>query len=430
MTPVPVILGAVRTPQVRAGEDLRGVPARELARRVLREVLDRTGVDPGEVDEVILGNAGTPADAPNVARVAALLAGVPEHVPGLTVHRNCASGLEAVILAAEKIRARTAEVVLCGGAESMSRITMHLPPEANPFFVRLARARGTWAKLRALASARPRELAPRSALVEGLTDPVCGLNMGQTAERLAREFGIGRERQDAFALESHRRAVAARAAGRFDPEIAPVFVGPEYARAVAADVGPREGQSMDALARLRPVFERRDGTVTAGNSCQVTDGAAAVLVASDAWAARRGRRPRARILGEATVGLSPARMGLGPAFAIPRALDRAGVSFEAVGRFEINEAFAAQVLACLDALASDTFAREELGRTRAVGALPPDRLNVNGGAIALGHPIGATGARIVTTLVHELARSGERYGVASLCVGGGQGSAVVLERST
>jgi acetyl-CoA acyltransferase len=251
--------------------------------------------------------------------------------------------------------------------------------------------------------------------------------MGQTAEALAREFGIGREQQDAFALRSHRRAVQARAAGRLADEIAPVFVGPEYARAVAEDVGPREAQSLEALAALRPVFDRRDGTVTAGNSCQITDGAAAVLVASEEWATSRGLRARARILAHATVALSPGRMGLGPALAIPRALDRAGVPLADVGRWEINEAFASQVLACVDALGSRRFAEEELGLAAAPGLIDPDRLNTNGGAIALGHPIGATGARLVTTLVHELSRSGERIGVASLCVGGGQGSAIVLE---
>jgi acetyl-CoA acyltransferase len=428
VTGFPVIVAAVRTPFVRAGEDLRDVPAKELARRVLREVLDRADVDAGEVDEVVFGNAGTPADAPNLARVAALLAGYPESVPGLTVHRNCASGLEAVLIACEKVRAGAADVIACGGAESMSRMPMQLPAEANPFFARLARARGAGARLRALASAPWRALVPRSALLEGLTDPVCGLNMGETAEKLAREFGISRERQDSFALESHVRATGARRSGRSAREIAPVFVGPDFARAVADDVGPRESQSLEALRKLRPVFDRRDGTVTAGNSCQITDGAAAVLVASEAWARARGAKVAARVRAHATVGLSPARMGLGPAYAIPIALERAGLALADVGRVEINEAFAAQVLACLDALASARFAEAELGRPRAAGEVDPARLNPNGGAIALGHPIGATGARLVTTLLHELALSGEAVGIASLCVGGGQGSAIVLER--
>jgi acetyl-CoA acetyltransferase family protein len=423
-----VILGAVRTPFVRAGGELSSVPAKELARRAISELLDRCEILPEEIDEVVLGNAGTPSDAPNVARVALLLAGIPERVPGLTVHRNCASGLEAVIVAAEKVRSGSVDLVVAGGAESMSRIPMELPPEANAWFLRWAKARTLGQRLAALASIAPRRMMPRSALLEGLTDPVCGLNMGRTAENLAREFGVSRDEQDAFALESHVRAVAARGSGRLAAEIAPLFVGPRYDRVVESDIGPREGQSLEALARLRPAFDRRDGTVTAGNSCQVTDGAAAVLVASERAAARLGVRPRARILAHATVGLSPRRMGLGPAFAIPRALETAGCALADVGRLEINEAFAAQVIACERALASDAFARDELGRAAAVGEIDPAKRNPNGGAIALGHPIGATGARLVATLVEELHRSGESLGVASLCVGGGQGSALVLER--
>ncbi|MCA9751341.1 MAG: thiolase family protein [Gemmatimonadetes bacterium] len=427
--PTPVILGAVRTPMVRADDAFRKIPAKELARRVIRELLDGSGIAPAEVDEVILGNAGTPADAPNIGRVAALMAGVPESTPGLTVHRNCASGLEAIELAADKVAAGSARLVVAGGTESMSRIPMQLPPEANHWFMRWAKAKTLPARLAALRALKPREMMPRSAIVEGLTDPVCGLNMGRTAENLAREFGISREEQDRFALESHRRACAARESGRFGDEIAPVYVPPAYERVVTEDVGPRENQTMEALAKLRPVFERRDGTVTAGNSCQITDGAAAVLVASEEWAISHGFRPLARVRGHATVGLSPARMGLGPAMSIPVALDRAGVSFSEVSVFEINEAFAAQVLACGIALASDHFAREELGRSSCVGELDPERVNPNGGAIALGHPIGATGARLVVTLLAELVRRGGGLGVATLCVGGGQGSALVLERN-
>jgi acetyl-CoA C-acetyltransferase/acetyl-CoA acyltransferase len=424
-----VILGVLRTPMVRAGAELRDVPAKELARGVIAELLARTTLRPADVDEVILGNAGSPADAPNIARVAGLLAGIPESVPGLTVHRNCASGLEAVILAAEKVAAGSAGLIVAGGTESMSRIPMQLPPEANPWFVRWAKARTLGARLSALAALRFRTVAPRSALIEGLTDPVCGLNMGRTAENLARDFGILREEQDAFALESHRRAVAAAASGRLAKEIAPAFLGPRFDRVIEQDIGPRPEQSLEALAKLRPAFDRRDGTVTAGNSCQITDGAAAVLVASEARAAALGLRPVARIRAAATVGLSPARMGLGPAYALPAALDRAGASLADVDILEINEAFAAQVIACERALASERFCREALGRSAAYGGIDRSRLNVNGGAIALGHPIGATGARLVTTLVTELLESGSALGAATLCVGGGQGSAIVVERA-
>jgi acetyl-CoA C-acetyltransferase/acetyl-CoA acyltransferase len=426
--PTPVILGAVRTPMVRAGDALQSVPAKELARQAVRELLEIVDLPAADVNEIVLGNAGGPADAPNIARVVGLLAGLPESVPGVTVHRNCASGLEAILVAAEKVAAGRAEFVIAGGAESMSRIPMLFPPEANPWFARWARAKSLGQRVSALGALRLKEMAPKSAILEGLTDPVCGLSMGSTAENLAREFDISRDAQDAYALESHRRAVAARAEGRFDDEIAPVWVGPEFRSVVERDIGPREDASLERLAKLRPVFDRRDGTVTAGNSCQITDGAAAVLVAAEETVLSRGMSPMARIRSWSTVGLSPARMGLGPAFAIPDALDRAGVTLADVGRIEINEAFAAQVLACEIALASDRFAADELGRSRAVGELGRERLNVRGGAIALGHPIGATGARLTVTLLAELARSGERLGCASLCVGGGQGSAIVVER--
>jgi acetyl-CoA acetyltransferase family protein len=426
--PTPVILGAVRTPMVRAGEDLRTVPAKELARRVVQELLDGTGVPAEAVDEIILGNAGTPADAPNIARVAGLMAGLPESVPGLTVHRNCASGMEAVQLAADKTASGTAGVIVAGGTESMSRIPMQLPPDANPWFLRWAKAKSLGAKVSALRALEGKKMMPRSAIIEGLTDPVCGLNMGRTAENLAREFDIPREEQDAFALESHRRAVDARESGRFDAETVPFFVGPDYRNVVTRDIGPREQQSMEALAKLRPAFERRDGTVTAGNSCQITDGAAALLISSEEWAASHGFRPIARIRSHATRGLSPARMGLGPAYSIPIALDRAGMDLADVDRVEINEAFAAQVIACRRAMASDAFAREELGRSSAIGEIDDAKLNARGGAIALGHPIGATGARLLVTLLAELVHTGKSIGVASLCVGGGQGAAVVVER--
>jgi acetyl-CoA acetyltransferase family protein len=424
----PVILGAVRTPMVRAGDALQSVPAKELARQAVRELLEGIELAGQSVDEIVLGNAGGPADAPNIARVVGLMSGLPESVPGVTVHRNCASGLEAIIVAAEKVASGRADFVIAGGTESMSRIPMLMPPEANPWFLRWAKAKSLSQRLSALGALRPAEMMPKSAILEGLTDPVCGLNMGRPAENLAREFDISREQQDAFALASHERAVAARDDGRFDAEVTPVYVGPNYRRVVERDIGPREDASMERLGKLRAVFERRDGTVTAGNSCQITDGAAAVVVASEDAAISRGFSPVARIRSWSTVGLSPARMGLGPAFAIPDAIDRAGVGISDVSRFEINEAFAAQVLACEIALASDSFAADELGRSGAVGELGRDRLNVNGGAIALGHPIGATGARLTVSLLAELGRSGGDVGVASLCVGGGQGSALVLEK--
>lgn len=420
------ILAGVRTPLCRAGTALRGASATDLAAHVLREVLDRTGWDPAAVDEVILGCAGPDAREANPARVAALRAGLPAATPAVTVQRNCASGLEALLAAELRLRAGDGEVFLVGGSEAMSRYPLIMGEELTGFFERLMKAKTLPARLRALAGFRPGHLAPRIAITEGLTDPVSGLIMGRTAENVARRFGITRQEQDRFAFESHRKAAAARASGRLAVEIAPI-APPPYREMVQEDNGIREEQTLEALARLRPYFDRREGDVTVGNSCQITDGAVALLVTSVERARTLGYEPLALVRAQARAGLDPAYMGLGPVHAAPQALDRAGVPFEEVGLFEINEAFAAQVLGCLRAFASDHYAARELGRSRAVGEIDPARLNVNGGAIALGHPIAASGARITLTLAEEMRRRGERFGLAALCVGGGQGQAVLLE---
>ena len=419
------LLSGVRTPFVKAGAAFRETPAYELGRIAVGEAIARADLDPARLDEVILGNCAQPAEAANVARVTALRAGVPEPVPAVTVHRNCASGMEAVAAAAQRISAGEARLVLAGGIESMSQIPLQYSFEYATWLEGLLRAKNPLGRLGALARFRPRMLKPRIALAEGLTDLVCGLNMGLTAEVLAREFRIDRERQDTFALQSHHRAVAARE--RLREEIVPVFAAPR-SEMVAADIGPRENQTLEALAKLKPYFDRRNGTVTVGNSCQVTDGAVALLVGGAEVAERWPTPPLARIRAYAFAGLSPARMGLGPVFAASKALAKAGLELTDCELFEINEAFAAQVLACMEAARSESFARSELGRDRALGEFPPERLNVNGGAIALGHPVGASGARLLLTLALELRRRGLNRGLASLCVGGGQGAAFILER--
>jgi acetyl-CoA acetyltransferase family protein len=419
------ILGGVRTPYAKAGGAFKRIPVYELGRWAIADLLARHEVDPGTLDEVVLGNCAQPAEAANVARVTALLAGVPERVPGYTVHRNCASGMEAVADACYRIEARAASLVLAGGMESMSQIPLMYSFEYAEWLEGVMRAKSLPAKLAAFARFRPRLLTPRIAIAEGLTDYTCGLNMGQTAEVLAQEFRITRERQDAFALESHRRAIDARE--RLREEIVPVFPAPDHA-IVRDDVGPRENQTLEALARLKPYFDRRNGTVTVGNACQVTDGAVALLVGDDETAARWPVPALGRVRSFAFAGLSPRRMGLGPVFAMARALELAGLALEDIELFEINEAFAAQVLACVAAAASPEFARAELGRERALGEIPLDRLNVNGGAIALGHPVGSSGARLILTMLLEMRRRKIKRGLASLCVGGGQGAAFVLER--
>jgi acetyl-CoA acetyltransferase family protein len=307
----------------------------------------------------------------------------------------------------------------------MSQIPLFYSTEYTAWLEGLMRAKNGLQKAAAFARFRPAMLTPRIGLAEGLTDLVCGLNMGQTAEVLSREFRITRQRQDEYALVSHQRAIAARE--KLREEIVPVFPPPRH-EMVRDDLGPREGQTLEALAKLKPYFDRRNGTVTVGNSCQVTDGAVALLVADEETARAWPTPPLGRIRSFAFAGLSPRRMGLGPVFAISKALEQAKLTIADIERFEINEAFAAQVLACLEASRSEAFARAELGRERALGEIPPKILNVNGGAIALGHPVGSSGARLLLTLLMEMRRERLKLGCAALCVGGGQGAAFILER--
>jgi len=403
-----VIVEGVRTPFCKAGSELAGLAADELGRIAVDALLTRTGFDPALVDEVIFGCVCQPVDAPNVARVIALRAGLPDTVPAATVHRNCASGFEAVTTAAERLRSGHGSVFIVGGTESMSRVPLLYPEAAARKFALLSRARTVTAKMAALSAFRPGDFKPLVALKMGLTDPISGLNMGETAEVLAREFSISRERQDQFALRSHELAVAARA--KLAEEICPVYL-PGGKHPVLQDNGPRAGESLEMLARLKPVFDRRHGSVSAGNSSQITDGAVALLVMGKSRAAQLGLKPLGRLVAWAYAGCDPVRMGLGPVPAIRKLEQAGGRGPRDVDLIEINEAFAAQVLAVLQRL----------------GDVPEDRVNVNGGAIALGHPVGATGARLVLTALKELARRGKRWAIVSACVGGGQGSALLLE---
>lgn len=420
------ILAGVRTPFAKAGSVFKRTPSYELGRIAAAEVIARSDLDPARIDEVVFGHCAMPAEAANSSRIVSLRAGIPQHVPAATVHRNCASGMEAVGNACMRIAAGDAKLVMAGGMESMSQIPLQYTFEYADFLEGLMRAKSPLAKLGALARFKPAMLTPRIAIAEGLTDLVCGLNMGQTAEVLSREFRITRERQDAFALQSHQRALAAK--DKLREEIVPVYAAPRY-EPVRDDVGPREGQTLEALAKLKPYFDRRNGTVTVGNSCQITDGAVALLVGDDETAKSWPTPPLGRIRSFAFAGLAPNRMGLGPVFAMAKALAKAELSLTEIELFEINEAFAAQVLACIEAAKSESFCRDELGLDKALGEIPEDRLNVNGGAIALGHPVGSSGARLLLTTLLEMRRRNARLGLASLCVGGGQGAAFVLERA-
>jgi acetyl-CoA C-acetyltransferase/acetyl-CoA acyltransferase len=419
------IVEGVRTPFAKAFGPLAGVPAQELGRLTSQAVLKKSGIQPEQIDQVVFGNVAPPPDAANIARVIALLTGVPRDRIAHSVHRNCASGMEAITTGAQLLQLGEARTVLAGGVESMSRIPLLYNQEATDLFLRLGRAKGWWQRLGTLLKFRPRHFHPVVSLKLGLTDPVSGLIMGETAEVLAGEFGITRRDQDEFAVESHRRAAAAQKRCDLSAEIVPV--GADVAvQEVKEDMGLRKDQSIEALARLKPIF-REDGTVTVGNSCMVTDGAAAVVLTPGEIARADGRRPLGYLRAYAYAGCDPSRMGLGPVFATAKLLDRVGLSMKDIDLVELNEAFAAQVLACERAFASDAFAREQLGRSQALGALDRERLNVNGGAIALGHPVGATGTRLVITLLKELRRRGKQRGLATLCVGGGQGAAVLVD---
>jgi len=391
------VTAAVRTPVGRAGGALASVRADDLASHVVRCVVDRAGLPIDQIDDVILGctnQAGE--DNRNVARMAALLAGLPVEVPGQTINRLCASGLQAVASAAQAIRANEGDIFIAGGVESMTRAPYVLLKSDQPW------SRTTPAMADSTIGWR---------FVNPRMNPDWTISLGQTAERVAAMRSVTREEQDAFALESQRRAQAAMAAGHFNHEIVAVEVpGRKGTTTVAVDEHPRPDVTAEQLAKLRPAFQE-GGTVTAGNSSGINDGAAALVVMSEAAAGRAGVSPLARIVTTAAAGLDPSCMGLGPVPATRKALARAGLRVEDLDLVELNEAFAAQAIPCI----------RDLG-------LDPERVNVSGGAIALGHPLGATGAKLLTTLVHGLRRVGGRYGLVTMCIGVGQGMAMIIER--
>jgi 3-oxoadipyl-CoA thiolase len=395
----PWIIQAVRTPIGRYGGALASVRPDDLAALVLRAVVDRSGIDPARIEDVILGCANQAGeDNRDVARMAALLAGLPVEVGGLTVNRLCGSGLQAINSAAHAIQVGDGDVFIGGGVESMTRA---------PYV--MAKADAAWDRgARELQDTTLgwRFVNPR------LAEKHYPYTMGETGENVAERWSIGRERQDAFALLSHQRAVAAMEAGRFTDQIVPVEVAQKKGDplVIARDEHPRADTSAEALARLKPAF-RDGGSVTAGNSSGINDGASAVLLVEAAMARELGLRPLARVVSTAVAGVDPAVMGIGPIPATRKALARAGITASDLDLVELNEAFASQSIACID----------ELG-------LDPAKVNVNGGAIALGHPLGMSGGRLMTMLVHELRRTGGRWGLATMCIGVGQGIATVIER--
>lgn len=437
-----VIVEGVRTPFAKAGTKLKSVHAAKLGQVAMKDLLARTNLDVSVVDEVIIGNTGSPSDAVNISRVVALNAGIPQKTSAVTVHRNCASALEAISAGYEKIKSGTMDAVLVGGTENMSQMPLIMPPSITSIIERLGSAKTGGQRLAALwdwfkadlsqikemvttAPMAKTKYKPIISIVEGLTDPFVGINMMGTAEILAKEWGLTREAQDAFALASHLKAAGAKA--KFAEEMTPLYVEPDFKDVVTEDIGPRAEQTMQALGKLKPMIDKVTGTITAGNACPITDGAAMMLIMSREKATALGYKPIAKIRGYAFAGCEPERMGLGPVYSTPIALKRAGLTMKDMGRVELNEAFAAQVMACQKAMDSDKFAQEKLGLSAKVGTVNDDILNVNGGAIALGHPVGATGTRLVLTLAKELKRSNKQFGLATLCIGGGQGGSMVIE---
>lgn len=416
-----------RTPFLKARGEPGAFSASDLAVHAGRVLLARQPFAPDALDEVILGCALPSPDEANIGRVVALRLGCGEHVPGWTVMRNCASALQALDSAARNIALGRADLILAGGTEAMSRAPVLFDDRMVTWLARWQRTRGPVARLRHLLRLRPGWLAPSLSLVRGLTDPIVGLNMGQTCEVVAHRFGISRAAMDAFALRSHQRLAAACDAGRLDGEVVPLI--DEDGRVTSADEGLRRDSSLERLARLQPIFDRPVGRVTAGNSSQVTDGAALLLLASEEAVHRWNLPVLGRLVDVAWAALDPAEMGLGPVHAVAPLLRRAGLGLADLDVVEINEAFAGQVLACLAAWADETWCRTHLGVDGALGRIPEERLNGDGGAISIGHPVGASGARLVLHALLAMQRQGARRGLATLCIGGGQGGAMLLERA-
>jgi acetyl-CoA acyltransferase len=419
------IVGGCRTPFAKAGTVFRDLTAVDLAKLATRELLARTEVDPRAVDQVIFGQVLPSVLVANVAREVSLLPQFPRTIPAHSLNRACASAGQAIAEAHDQIALGQADVVIAGGTESLSDIPILHSRRFSALLVEAGKARTLGRRLAVLARTRPRDLVP---VTPAIAEPSTGMTMGQSAEKMAKETGISREAQDRFALQSHQRAAAGTADGRLTAEIGPAFVPPRFDVVVTSDNGVRADTSYDQLASLRPVFDRRYGTVTAGNASPLTDGAAAVLVMAEEAARAAGHTPLALVRSYAVAAVDPAdQLLMGPAYAVPKALERAGLRWKDLGLVEMHEAFAVQALSNVQAFESRAWAERHLGRSEPVGEVDWDATNVMGGSIAIGHPFGATGARLVTTLANEMRRRGVEFGLVSICAQGGMGFAMVLE---
>jgi acetyl-CoA acyltransferase len=419
------VVAGVRTPFVKSGTVFRDVSAVALARHAARELLYRSEVDGREIDEVVFSQVVPSVLTPNVAREVSLLPQLPPSVPAYTLNRACASAAQAINNAADQIQLGHADVVLAGGVEVLSDIPILHSRSFSRVLVDVSKARTAGARVATLARVRPRDLIP---VTPAIAEPSTGESMGQSAEKMAKENGITREAQDQLALRSHQRAAAAAADGRLTGEIAPWFGAADTDQITVSDNGIRSDSSLEALAALKPVFDRKYGSVTAGNSSPLTDGAAAVLLMAEEKAKALGIEPLAYIRSYAVAAVDPAwQLLMGPVYAVPKALERAAITWKQLGLVEIHEAFAAQVLSNIQAWGSQAWA-DRLGLPAPVGEVDWERTNVAGGSIAIGHPFAATGARLVTRLANEMKSRDVQFGLISICAQGGMGYAMVLER--
>ncbi|HIN49433.1 MAG TPA: acetyl-CoA C-acyltransferase FadI [Gemmatimonadetes bacterium] len=419
------IIAGCRTPFARSGSVFADLTAIELGKIAVRDALGRSGLKGERVDQLIYGTVVHDTQAPNIAREVGL-AVLPKTVPAVTVSRACSSANQAITDAAQMIEVGQAEVVVAGGAESLSHVPITVSDKLSKTLVIASRGKTLGQRLSLFSSVRPKDLIP---VTPAIAEPTTGETMGESAERMAKENGISREDQDAWALRSHELAGAGTQDGRLTREITPVYLPPGYEKVIDRDNGVRTDSSLEKLAKLRPAFDRRYGSVSAGNSSPLTDGASALVLMNAELAAAEGIDAIGYVRSWAWTALDPAGQLLqGPAYAAPLALDRAGLTMKDIGLMEMHEAFAAQVLSNLQALSSKQFARDELGRSDAVGHPDVDVINVMGGSLAIGHPFGATGGRITVTLLNEMARRDVEFGLITVCAAGGMGFAMVVER--
>jgi len=423
----PVLIDGARTAFVKSFGVFEDSDALEIYSRCVEGLLRKINLDPVEIDEISCGVVVPQTRNPNVARDAAVNIGLPPHIHGYAINRACTSSLHTIADAAKAITFGHPNFTIAGGIEILSDVPITYSKEARRFLVKLSRSKSTAEKLSMLAKFSPKAWLPKPP---ALAEPLTGLTMGESAEIMAKIGKISREDQDRFAFESHQKAAAAQEKGYFDQEIVPVWPGSRFKECVDKDNVVRKDTTLEALSGLRPAFDKKYGTLTAGNSSPLTDGAAATIIADEGRARDLGLRPKARIRDFVFVGVDPKEeLLIGPAIAIPLLLKRQGMTLANIDRFEIHEAFAAQVLRCLQAMESAEFNQRYFGDSKAFGTVDRTKLNVNGGAIAIGHPFGATGARLVTSLANELIRSNKNLGLIAICAAGGMAGAMLIERT-